>query len=108
MHRYKKSKYAIVNIRKKYLSKIIREFETFEKIPSEKKRPKHEPTDRYFYLAKQLVKCIMISNNLNWHDYGRYTEMTSLSSNVYSTGEDESKRILVHKGLSWSCSTNEG
>ena len=33
--------------------------------------------------------------------------MTAPSSNVYSTDEDESKRIIVHKGLSQSCSTNE-
>ena len=43
-HKYKKARYAIVNVSKKNLSKIIREFESFEKLPSEKKRPKHEPT----------------------------------------------------------------
>ena len=50
--KYKKARYAIGNVSKKELSKIIREFEKFEKLPSEKKRPKHEPTDRYFYLAR--------------------------------------------------------
>ena len=43
-HKYKKSRYAIVNVSKKYLSKIIKEFEKFEKLPYEKKRPRHEPT----------------------------------------------------------------
>ena len=49
-HKYKKSRYAIRNFSKKELSKIIGEF---EKLPYEvykKKRPKHEPTDSYFYL----------------------------------------------------------
>ena len=49
--KYKKSRYAIRNCSKKDLSKIIREFEIFEKLPYEKKRPKHEPTDSYFYPA---------------------------------------------------------
>ena len=33
--------------------------------------------------------------------------MTDPSSNVYSTEEDESKRIFVHKILSRNCSANE-
>ena len=57
--KYKNTKYAIINVSKKDLYKIIREFENFEKLPSEKKRPKHEPTERYFYLARQLAKCMM-------------------------------------------------
>ena len=44
---------------------------------------------------------------LNWHGYGGYTEMTAPSSKVYSTEEDESKRIIVHKTLSRNCSANE-
>ena len=46
--KYKKSRYAIGNVSEKDLSKIIREFEKFEKSPYENKRPKHEPTDSYF------------------------------------------------------------
>ena len=46
--KYKKARYTIGNIRKEDLSKIIREFEKFEKLPYEKKRLKHEPTDIYF------------------------------------------------------------
>ena len=45
---YKNARYAIVNIFKKDLSKIVGEFEKFERLPSKKNRPKHEPTDRYF------------------------------------------------------------
>ena len=52
--KYKKARYAIGNVSKKDLSKIIKEFEKFEKLPYEKKRPKHEPTDSYFNLARQL------------------------------------------------------
>ena len=33
--------------------------------------------------------------------------MTAPSSNVYSTDEDESKCIIVHKTLSHNCSTDE-
>ena len=45
-HKFKKARYAIGNISKKDLSKIIREFEKFERLPYERKRPKHDPTDR--------------------------------------------------------------
>ena len=107
-HRYKKARYSIGNVSNKDLSNIIREFEIFEKLTSEKKRPKHETTDSYFYPVRQLAKCMMRYDTLNWHDYGVYTEMTDPYSNVYSTNEDESKRIIVHEGLSHSCSTNEG
>ena len=50
---------------------------------------------------------MMISDTLNWHNHIGYTEMTDLSSNVYSTDEDESKRIIVHETLSQNCSTNK-
>ena len=46
--KYKKARYATGNVSKKDISKIIGEFEKFEKLPYEKKRPKHEPTDSYF------------------------------------------------------------
>ena len=45
------------------------------------------------------------SDILNWYDYGSYTEMTAPSLNVNATDEDESKRIIVHEGLSENCST---
>ena len=73
LHKYKKARYAIVNVSKKDLSKIIREFEKFEELPYEKKRPKHEPTDRYFYQEIQRVNCMMRDDALNWHGYGGYT-----------------------------------
>ena len=95
-HKYKKARYAIVNISKKDLSKIIRDYEKFEKLPYEKKRHKQEPTDSYFYPAIQIVKCMMIFDSLNWHNYGGYTEMTAPSTNIFSTNEYESKLIIVH------------
>ena len=54
--RYKKERYAIGNFIEKDLSNIIKEFEKIGKLPYEKKRPKHEPTHRYFHLAKATCK----------------------------------------------------
>ena len=67
--KYKKARYTIVNVSKKYLSNIIREFEKLPYGSYEKKRPKHEPTDSYFYPARQLAKCIMRDDALNSHVY---------------------------------------
>ena len=66
----KKARYAIRNISEKDLLNIIREFEISPYKSYEKKRPKYEPTDSYFYLSRQLAKCIMRSDTLNWNDYG--------------------------------------
>ena len=65
--KYKKARDAIRNVSKKDLSKIIREFEKLLYESYERKRPKHEPTDSYFYLAKQIDKCIIRSDALNLH-----------------------------------------
>ena len=105
--KYKKARYAIRKFSEKDISKIIKEFEKIEKPPYEKKRPKHEPTESYFHLAKQLAKCMMRSDNLNWYNHGGYTEMTASSSNINSTDEDESKRIIMHETLSQNCSTEK-
>ena len=86
--------------------KIIKEFDKIGKLPYEKKRPKHEPTDSYYHLLRQLVKCMMRSNKLNWHDHGSYTEMTDPSFNVNVTEKDESKEINVHETLSENNSKN--
>ena len=107
LHKYKKARYDTINVSEKDLSNIIRKFEKFVKLPYEKKRSKHEPTDSYFYPARQLAKCMMRADTLNWHDYGGYMEITDPSSNVNSTDKDESKCIIVHKTLSQNCSANE-
>ena len=104
--RYKKARYAIGNDSEKDLSKIIKEFEKIGKLPYEKKTPKHEPTDSYFHLARQLAKCMMRSDKLNRHDHGSYTEITAPSLNVNVTNEDESKEIIVHENLSENNSTD--
>ena len=54
--KYKKERYAIRNVSEKYISNIIKEFEKIEKLPYNKKRPKHEPTDNYSHLERQLCK----------------------------------------------------
>ena len=95
----KKAGYAIGNVSEKDLSNIIKEFDKIGKLPYEKKRPKREPTDSYFHITRQLAKCMMISDKLNRHDHGGYTEMTAPSLNVNVTDEDESKEIIVHKTL---------
>ena len=89
--KYKKARYAIGNVSEKDLLEIIKEFEKIETLPSEKKRPKHEPTHSYFCLVRQLEKCMMISDNLNRHDHGSYAENTTPSLNVNVTDKDESK-----------------
>ena len=42
-----------------------------------RKRPKHEPTDSYFYLVRQLAEFMMIADALNLHVYPVITEMTA-------------------------------
>ena len=88
---YKKVRYTIGNVSEKDPLKIIKEFEKIGRLPYENKRPKHEPTDSYFHIARQLTKCMMRSDKLNWHNHGGYTEMTAPSPNVNVTDEDESK-----------------
>ena len=53
-HRYKNARYAIGNVIKKELSKIIREFEKLSYECYTRKRPNHEPTDSHFYLARKV------------------------------------------------------
>ena len=86
--KFKKARYAIGNVSEKDISMIIKDFEKVEKLPYDKKRPKHEPTDRYFHLSRQLAKCTMISDNLNWYDHGGYTVMTAPSLNVNVTDKN--------------------
>ena len=49
----------------KDLSKIIMEFENLPYKDYVRKRPKHEPTNSYFYLARQLAKCMMRAYEFN-------------------------------------------
>ena len=98
--KYKMARYAIKNFSEKAFSKIIKDFEKSWKLPYDKKRPKNEPTPRYFQLVRQLAKCMMRSDKLNRHDHGSYTEMTAPSLNVNVIDEEESKEIIMQKILS--------
>ena len=83
---------------------------TFQKLTYEsyeKKRPKHEPTDSYFYLVRQLAKYMTRADALNFQGYPVRTEMTAPSSHICSTYEDESKGIILQENLSQNCSTDE-
>ena len=46
---------------------IIKEFEKLTYTGYVRKRPKNEPTDSYFFLVRQLAKCTMISDAINFH-----------------------------------------
>ena len=88
-HKYKKSRYAIRNISEKDLLKIIRDFENFPYESYEKKRLKHDPTDRYFYPAIQLAKCMIVSDALNSHGYPVRPEMIATPLHVCSMDENK-------------------
>ena len=76
--KYKKARYAIKNFIEKDLSKIIKEFEKIGKLLYEKKRP-----------DMSLLTATFISDKLNRHDHGSYTEMSALSSNINVMDEDK-------------------
>ena len=59
----------------KDLSKVIRDFEKFPYKIYEIRRPKHDPTESYFYLARQLAKCMMRADAINSHLYSVRTKM---------------------------------
>ena len=110
-HKYKKARHAIENFSMKDLSNIIRKFDKSPYKSYERKRPKHEPTDSKFYLARQLAKCIMRADDLNSHVYPVRTEMTGtkqiLISYICSTDESESEDFLVDETLLQVYSTDE-
>ena len=62
----------------KYLSKLSRSLKSYLIKGYVRKRPKHEPTDSYFYLARYIAKCMMISDALNFHVEPVNTEMTGM------------------------------
>ena len=86
---------------------LLRILEKIEKLPYEKKRPKHEPTESYFHLSRQLAKCMMRSDTFNWYKHGGYTEITAPFSNVNVTNESKSKRIIFNKPLLQKISADE-
>ena len=81
--KYKKARYAIVNVSMKDLSNKIKEFEKNFKVPYLKRITKHEPTSSYFHLVYHHV-----------HD--GYEKEMAPSSDVNDTDEDESNNSIVH------------
>ena len=78
----------------KDLLKIIREFDKLPYKIYDRMRPKHDPTGSYFYLARQLVKCMMRYDALNLHVYPLRMEITGkkqiMISHVCSTDDSKS------------------
>ena len=62
----------------KDISNIIKEFEKLPYKGYVRKRPKHEPTNNYFYLARHLSKCMMRSHAFNSHVDPVRTEITGM------------------------------
>ena len=62
----------------RYLSKIIKEFEKLPYKGYVRKSPNHEPTYSYFYLARQIAKCMIRSDAFNLHVYPVRTEITGM------------------------------
>ena len=83
----------------KGLSKNIREFEKLPYKSYERRRLKHDPTDDYFYLARQLTKCMTRDYCLNSQVYPARREKIGtkqiLISHVFSTDKYELKGIIV-------------
>ena len=65
----KKARYAIGKVSMEDLSKIIREFEKLPYKSYERRRPKNDPTDSSFFLARHIAKCMMRADVLNLHGY---------------------------------------
>ena len=88
---YKKARYAIVNVRMKDLSNIIKKIENIVKVPYVKRTPKHEPTSRYYHLVRCVTECMLICGEDDQHVHGGYVEETAPLLNVNDTDKDESK-----------------
>ena len=98
---------------KKYKKSIIvREFEILPYESYGKKRPEHEPTDSYFYLAGQLANFMMRANSFNLHVYSVRTEINATKNipvlHVCSMYNSELKYFLVEKTLSKVWYTDKG
>ena len=94
------------------LLKIIRELEKLPYKSYDRRSTEHDPTDSYFYLERQLAKCIMRDDSLNLDNYPTETEMAGVKqipiSHVCSTDDSKSKDFLVDENLSQVCSMDEG
>ena len=93
------------------ISRIIKEFERLTYKDYVWKSPKHEPTDSYFYLPRQISNCMMISDAFNLHVDPVRPEMTDtqqiLISHICDSNVIKSKQIIVDEKLSQVCSTDK-
>ena len=107
----KKARCAINYISIKNLSKIIRDFESLPRTGYVRKRPKHEPTDSYFYPSRNLAKIMTRDDAFNSHVDPVRTEMTGTQQimilHVCDSDESESKEILTDENLSQVCSEDK-
>ena len=60
----------------KYLSNNIKAIKKLSYNGYVRKRPKHKPTDSYFYLSRHLLKCTIRYDTFNSHVDPVITEMT--------------------------------
>ena len=105
--KYKKAKYDIRNVSEKDLSKIIKEFEKIDNCLMRRRGPHMSLLRAIFIKQREIAKCMMRSDNLNWYNHGGYTEMTAPYSTINVTNESESKRSIVNETLSQNCSVKE-
>ena len=69
--------------------KIIKEFEKIGKVPYVKRIPKHEPTFSYYHIVRCIAKCMMRSDEQNWHVHVSDAEKTAPSLDVNVMDKDE-------------------
>ena len=92
-------------------SKITKGFEKFLYKQYERKRPKHELTASYSYLASKLAKSIIRADALNSRVYPLRTEITGLKHilvlYVCSMDNSKSKELIVDENLLQVCYTDK-
>ena len=107
----KNTRYAITNFSSRDISNNINEFEKFTYKGYVRNRPKHEPTDSYFYLSRHISKCMIRVDVFNSHIEPVRTKITGTQkipiSHVCDSNDSESKRIIVDENLLKVCSTDE-
>ena len=93
--------YAITSFSMKDISNVIKDFEKLPYHVYVRNRPKNEPSDSYFYLARQLAKCMMIADAFNLNIDPVRTEITGtqriMTLQVFYLDRSKLKDILVEK-----------
>ena len=106
-----KSRCAITNVILKYAFKIIKKSERFHYKGYVRKRPTQEPSESYFYLARQLANSMMRADNFNSHVESVRMDMIGMQhiniSQVCSLDESKPEGIIAVKNLLQFCSSVE-